>query len=294
MHGLVTDVAIKRKIRDYVALKHGGQPPFSIFVTHSAVLNRIIQDAHRALEGDAVSGIFLPAADLADKYGKAKNDREKNELARQYMCRTFYDVRAFGAVMSTNQDAEEKKTSRNAGQVRGPVQLTFARSLDPVLPLEPSITRVAVATYKEEKKRESKGTEAGTIGRKNLIPYGLFACQGFVSPNLAQDTGFTEEDLDLLWEALQNMFEHDRSASRGLMVARGLFVFKHIGTDPQPEQRARQAKLGCAPAHKLVLPGEIVEISRMQTGTPPRRFEDYCITFHTEKVPEGVEPIRMI
>jgi len=281
MHGLVSDVSLKRKVRDFVQLVKGNESPYSIFIAHGSVLNKSIQQAHATLD------------DLAEY--KKKDNRGKNEMAKAWMCRNFYDVRTFGAVMSTNQDENEQKTTKNAGQVRGAVQLTFARSIDPVLAVEQPITRVAVATYSEQKKREEKGTEAGTFAHKNLIPYGLYACQGFISANLAQGTGFTEDDLSLFWEAMIHMFDDDRSAARGFMVVRGLKVFKHVGTDSNLEQRARQAKLGCAPAHKLVELGQMVEVKKKDGVISPRQFDrDYDVIIHKDRVPAGVELIEVV
>ena len=281
MHGLVSDVSLKRKVRDFVQLVKGNESPYSIFIAHGSVLNKSIQQAHATLD------------DLAEY--KKKDNRGKNEMAKAWMCRNFYDVRTFGAVMSTNQDENEQKTTKNAGQVRGAVQLTFARSIDPVLAVEQPITRVAVATYSEQKKREEKGTEAGTFAHKNLIPYGLYACQGFISANLAQGTGFTEDDLSLFWEAMIHMFDDDRSAARGFMVVRGLKVFKHVGTGSNLEQRARQAKLGCAPAHKLVELGQMVEVKKKDGVISPRQFDrDYDVIIHKDRVPAGVELIEVV
>lgn len=281
MHGLVSDVSLKRKVRDYVQLVKDNKSPYSIFIAHGSVLNKTIQQAHATL-------------DELDEY-KKKDNRGKNEMAKAWMCRNFYDVRTFGAVMSTNQDENEQKTVKNAGQVRGAVQLTFARSIDPVLAVEQPITRVAVATYTEQMKREEKGTEAGTFAHKNMIPYGLYACQGFISANLAQGTGFTEDDISLFWEAMIHMFDDDRSAARGFMVVRGLKVFKHVGTDSNLEQRARQAKLGCAPAHKLVEVGQVVEVTKKNGITSPRQFDrDYDVIVHRDRVPPGVELIEVV
>lgn len=229
MRGLVSDVALKRRIRNYVQLAKGNQVPNAIFVEHATNLNRPIAMAHAATAG----GIS------AEGKGAAK---PKVEMARQWMCQNFYDVRAFGAVMSTGL---------NAGHVRGPVQLTFARSVDPVLPLDISITRMAVAedvkgaktvadlTAWEEKQPEET---LRTMGRKSLIPYGLYVAKGFISANLAEQTGFTEDDLKLLWQAILNMYEHDRSSSKGLMTVHGehAYCFKHVGTDGDAGQRGRE------------------------------------------------------
>jgi CRISPR-associated protein Csd2 len=233
------------------------------------------------------------------KDGKATK-RQAGE-ARKWMCQTFYDVRTFGAVMSTGA---------NAGQVRGPVQFSFARSIDPVLPLDIGITRMAKtptpkeiksdASYQEHVEWEAKQPEdeLRTMGRKNLIPYGFYAAKGFISANLAQDTGFSQDDLTLFWEALANMYDHDRSSSKGMMSCRGLYVFKHVGTDSDETQRVRQAMLGCAPAHRLLdfssprrkLDNTIVEIGyRNGLSGSPRSFADYNVGEHAERVPKGVE-----
>ncbi|MCX8127027.1 MAG: type I-C CRISPR-associated protein Cas7/Csd2, partial [Dehalococcoidia bacterium] len=205
------------------------------------------------------------------------------------LCANFYDVRTFGAVMSTGP---------NAGQVRGPVQFSFARSIDPILPLDISITRMAVTEEIRGAKasadyvnweREQPEDSLRTMGRKALIPYGLYIAKGFVSAHLAEQTGFTEVDLSLLWEALLRMFEHDRSASKGVMSVREpLVIFKHVGTDSDADQRARQAKLGCAPAHRLF---ELVRVIRREGVKSPRSFADYQVTFAKSKVPQGVEAV---
>lgn len=298
MHGLVSDVALKRRVRNYVQLARGNQAPFAIFIEHGTNLNTKISLAHEQTGG-------MPPWDSKNK--KWKTTKDKAEAARQWMCDTFYDVRTFGAVLSTGP---------NAGQVRGPVQITFARSIAPVLPLELPITRMAVADNEikganvgskdfEKWEKEQPEDELRTMGRKALIPYGLYAAKGFISAHVAQrpqGTGFSEDDLNLLWEALTNMFEHDRSASKGLMSVRKLFVFKHVGTDSNPEQRARQAKLGCAPAHKLVELGQVVDVKKKEDeekkrdgSTPPRQFDrDYDVVVHKDRVPAGVELIEIL
>jgi len=277
MHGLVSDVALKRRVRNYVQTAKGNQMPYAIFVQQATNLNTRIIEAHEKTEGG---------------YDPKNRTREKVWSARQWMCQNFYDVRAFGAVMSTGA---------NAGQVRGPVQFSFARSLHPVLPLDISITRMAVAeevrgaTSSEEYRKWEEAQDEDrlrTMGRKQLIPYGLYVAKGFVNAHLAEGTGFSEDDLNLLWEALLNMFDHDRSASKGMMSARKLFIFKHVGTDTDPEQRARQAKLGCAPAWQLLDLGRVVEITLIDPTKPPRRFEDYLVTVHTERIPAGIELIE--
>jgi len=274
LHGLVSDVALKRRVRNYVQLARGNEMPNAIFVEQATNLNRRIVMAHEETEGGFETG------------GKGAG-KDKVGLARQWMCASFYDVRTFGAVMSTGP---------NAGQVRGPVQFAFARSLDPVLPMDISITRMAVAedvsgakSSEDYLKWEADQPEdqLRTMGRKALIPYGLYLAKGFISAHLAEGTGFGEDDLDLFWEALLKMYEHDRSASKGLMSAREpIFVFKHVGTDTNDEQRARQAVLGCAPAHKLF---ELVEVRKREGVGSPRSFGDYEVTFHQSRLPNGVQ-----
>lgn len=279
MRGLVSDVALKRRVRNYVQIARGNQMPNAIFVEHATNMNRPILRAHEETGG-------VPEKDAS---------KDKVYKARQWMCDNFYDVRTFGAVMSTG---------KNAGQVRGPVQFAFARSLDAVLPLDLSITRMAVAddvkaakTSAEYQRWEDEQPEdkLRTMGRKNLIPYGLYAAKGFISAHLAQETGFGENDLSLLWEALANMYDHDRSASKGMMSCRGLYVFKHVGTDSDEQQRKRQAMLGCAPAHKLLdLGGEgaeenIVCVYRRPDAAAPRRFDDYRVEVYADRLPAGVE-----
>ncbi len=291
MHGLVSDVAIKRKIRNYVEMARGNESPYNIFIAHHGHLNETIRIAHDKVKEEG-----------PEKYGKVKGkiSRDQVELARQWMCRHFYDVRTFGAVMSTGKDA---------GQVRGPVQLTFSRSLDPILPMDISITRMAVTDPKEAKSQDETAEATSsdppyqTMGRKNMIPYGLYACQGFISAHFAQQpkgTGFCEEDLSLLWEALENMFDHDRSSSKGMMAIRGLKIFKHVGTDTNLEQRARQAKLGCTPAQKLVELGQVVEVKKNEEAMQkdvlnvPRKFSHYKVIIHKDRIPTGVELIERV
>jgi len=246
MHGLVSDVCLKRKIRNFALLAKNGQPPFDIFVQQGSVLNDKILDGHKAAGNDVD--------------GKKKTaDRKQVQSARAEMCKRFYDVRTFGAVMSTGA---------NAGQVRGPVQLSFSRSVDPILPLDLSITRMAVTEAKEADAPNQ------TMGRKNLIPYGLYRCHGFISAHLARETGFSEDDLALFWQALAQMFDHDRSASRGMMSPQKLVVFKH------------QSALGNAPAHKLF---ERVTVQRKSGVAVGRSFADYDVTVNKSGLPAGVE-----
>jgi CRISPR-associated protein Csd2 len=283
MHGLVSDVAMKRRIRNYVQIANGNQMPNAIFMEQACNLNGKIMQAQDANPAD-------------EKRNKGK---DAVDAKRGWMCDNFYDVRTFGAVMSTGP---------NAGQVRGPVQLSFARSLDPILPMDISITRMAVAedvkgakNAEDYVKWESEQDEdkLRTMGRKALIPYGLYVAKGFVSAHLAQrdgfthGTGFSEDDLRLLWEALLNMYDHDRSASKGVMSCRKLVVFKHVGTDSNPDQRRRQAMLGCAPAQNLLDLGRVVEVERKVPSDgqafTPRRFSDYEIIVRSDRLPAGVE-----
>jgi CRISPR-associated protein Csd2 len=278
MHGLVSDVALKRRIRNYVQLARGNQMPNAIFVEHATNLNRPIARAHEEANGS------LPDP----KKGASK---DKVEAARQWMCQNFFDVRTFGAVMSTGP---------NAGQVRGPVQIPFARSLDPILPLDVSITRMAVAEEVRGAKSsadyvaweaEQPEDQLRTMGRKSLIPYGLFLGKGFVSAHLAQQTGFGDDDLKLLFEALLNMYEHDRSASKGVMTVHSpLYVFKHVGTDSDPKQRQAQAMLGCAPAQDLF---KLIQVAKKPDVKSPRCFGDYVVTVLRDQLPAGVELLEV-
>lgn len=253
--GLVTDVCIKRKVRNYVGLVKGEQPPFEIYVKEKAVLNNQHERAY----------VGIGKAELLKADDKKRKGGDAVDEARQWMCRNFFDVRTFGAVMSTGV---------NCGQVRGPIQLTFARSIDPVVALEHSITRMAVATVAEA---EKQGGDNRTMGRKHTVPYGLYVCHGFVSAHLAKQTGFSEEDLNLLWDALGSMFEHDRSAARGEMTTRGLYVFKH------------DSELGNAPAHKLF---ERIQPKLKEGITAPRSFDDYTVTINESNLPTGITFIK--
>lgn len=227
--GLVTDVCLKRKVRNYVQVAKECINGYDIFIKEKAVLNTCIDKSHEEIGTDV---------------------KDKISAARDIMCKKYYDVRTFGAVMSTG---------KNAGQVRGPIQFTFARSVDPIITSEHSITRMAVAT---EKEAEKQGGENRTMGRKATIPYGLYVCHGFISANLAKQTGFSEEDLSLFWDALKNMFDIDRSAARGLMSAQKLIVFKH------------DSVLGNAPANKLF---DLISIEK-NSNEPARSFKDYKVT----------------
>ena len=254
-HGLVTDVCLKRKIRNYVETAKGDAEGYRIYIKDQVPLNRSDSEALKYL---GVTG-DLKAAKKADPDLDAK--------IRDFMCRNFYDIRTFGAVMTTFV-----KGALNCGQVRGPVQLGFARSVDPIVPQEVTITRIAITT---EADAEKKGTE---MGRKHIVPYGLYRAEGYVSANLARKTtGFSEEDLQLLWQAILNMFENDHSAARGKMAVRELIVFRH------------DSELGNAPAYKLF---DAVHIERRDPAAVPRRYQDYLVTVD-ETLPEGVTCERM-
>ncbi|MDD4589427.1 MAG: type I-C CRISPR-associated protein Cas7/Csd2 [Parabacteroides sp.] len=241
--GLVTDVCLKRKVRNYVQISKKLAPGFDIFIKEKAILNNLIDKSY---EEDTVKN--------------AKSDGEKREEARNIMCNKYYDVRTFGAVMTTG---------KNAGQVRGPIQLTFARSVEPIMSSEHSITRVAVTTDKES---QSQSGDNHTMGRKSTVPYGLYVCHGFISANLACQTGFSEDDLQLFWSALINMFDADRSASRGLMSARKLITFNH------------STELGNAPADKLF---DLVKIEKVGENVA-RSFSDYKVIIDRDNLPENI------
>ena len=256
-HGLVTDVSLKRKVRNFVGLVKGETPPFDIYVKEKAVLNQAHEKAY----------IAIGAEDELKGDKKRKGSGDTVAKARQWMCANFFDVRTFGAVMSLGT---------NCGQVRGPVQLTFARSVDPVIAQEHSITRMAVATEAEAEKQQGDNR---TMGRKHTVPYGIYVAHGFVSSFLAKQTGFGEEDLELLWQALEQMFEHDRSAARGEMATRGLYVFKH------------DSELGNAHAHALF---DRVAIQRKADVEVPRSFSDYDVTVDDATLPPGVTLIQRV
>lgn len=249
--GLVTDVCLKRKIRNYVGLAKGEKPPYEIYVKEKAILNK---QNERAYEG-------IGALDVLSGDGKKRKGGNKVGEAQNWMCRNFFDVRTFGAVMSTGI---------NCGQVRGPVQLTFGRSVDPIVALEHSITRMAVATEAEAEKQQGDNR---TMGRKFTVPYALYTAHGFISAHLANQTGFNEDDLNLLLEALTNMFDHDRSAARGEMSTRGVHVFKH------------ECRLGNAPAHTLF---KRIQPKLKEDVIVPRDFGDYTVEINTEDLPHGV------
>ncbi len=273
--GLVTDVCLKRKIRNYAEVAKGDETGFAIYIQEGAILNDKHREAYKAVRPD----------DAKVAKGESKLNPQNNaeaEKLRAFMCGNFFDVRTFGAVMSTGV---------NCGQVRGPVQLSFARSVEPILPLEIWITRMAATNEAEKKKRDEGAdddarTENRTMGRKHIVPYGLYRAHGFVSAKLAERTGFSDGDIAFLWDALKNMFEHDRSAARGEMAARKLVAFEH------------DCALGRAPAHELfervvverVSDGAVYPIGdkRLDVSPPARRFADYRVSINREATPEGV------
>lgn len=249
MHGIVTDVCIKRKIRNYVEVARENQEGYKIYVTEGVSLYEQQSTPYKRSGWDPKD-----------------SSKENRQAAKEFMCENFYDVRTFGAVMNTKE--------YNCGQVRGPVQINFARSIDPIVPQEVTITRVAITTAEDAK---SKDTE---MGRKHVVPYALYRTEGYVSANLARKvTGFSEDDLELLWEAIINMFEHDHSAARGKMAVRKLIVFKH------------DSELGNAPSHKLF---ELVRVSRKDPQKPARAYSDYTVEIDRASVPEGVTLIEKL
>jgi len=248
-HGIVTDVCLKRKVRNYVELVKKGKAQFNIYVQEKAILTERRLPAYEAVSDE-------------------KDTSVKISKARRWMCQNFFDVRTFGAVMAAKEN--------NCGQVRGPVQFAFGQSIDPVVSLEASITRMAVETKKES---DSQGGDNRTMGRKSYVPYGLYRTHGFISAPLAGQTGFSEEDLELFWEALKNMFDHDRSAARGEMAAQKLIVFKH------------DSELGNAPAHKLF---DMVRINKREESKPPRAFSDYDVMVDKSAAPQGVEVMELL
>lgn len=257
--GLVTDVCLKRKVRNFIQLmmsSQDGKPTlgFDIFVRERAILNSEIERGYLSVGFDPTA-----AKEAEKKKDKSQARREQITTVREKMCELYYDIRAFGAVLSTGA---------NAGQVRGPVQVTFGRSVDPIVTLEHCITRMSVTSEEDAKSKETE------MGRKNTVPYGIYISYGFVSAHLAAQTKFSEEDLEILWNALTNMFEHDRSAARGLMSTRGLIVFKH------------DTALGKAPAHRLF---ELVQVRRKtDPSKPARAFGDYEIVIDETRLPTGV------
>lgn len=253
--GLVTDVCLKRKIRNYVEAAKGKETGYRIYITEDKPLESLDKEALDALHIDNIKSI-------------KKDNPKADENIRDWMCENFFDIRTFGAVMTTFV-----KGNLNCGQVRGPVQLGFARSMDPIAPQEITLTRIAITT---EKDSQNKTTE---MGRKHIVPYGLYRVEGHVSANLAGKTHFSEEDLALLWQAIINMFENDHSAARGEMTVRELIVFKH------------ESELGNAPAYKLF---ERIHVKKKDPNQPPRAYQDYEVTVDTENLPQGVTCERKI
>ena len=263
--GLVTDVCLKRKIRNYVETVKENEKGYKIYIREDVPLNR--SDREACQEVGITETDDKKQTEALKKL--KKSDPDVDIKLRDYMCREFFDIRTFGAVMTTFV-----KASLNCGQVRGPVQIGFARSIDPIISQEVTITRVAITT---EKDAENKNTE---MGRKNIVPYGLYRAEGYISANLARKvTGFSEEDLELLWEAILNMFEHDHSAARGKMAVRELIVFKH------------SKELGDCPAYKLF---DAVEVKKNEGVKYPRRYQDYSVVIHENQIPESVEVRRMV
>ncbi len=256
-YGLVTDVCLKRKIRNYVQTVKEDETGYRIYIKDGVPLNRSDEEACKYVGVD-------PA-----KLKEAKKTKENLDLLlRDFMCSNFYDIRTFGAVMTTFV-----KGALNCGQVRGPVQLGFAKSVDPILPQEVTITRIAITT---ESDAEKKGTE---MGRKYIVPYGLYRAEGYISANLARKTtGFSEDDLNLLWQAILNMFELDRSAARGKMSVRELIIFRH------------DSELGNAPAYKLF---DLVNVQRKEGVVTPRAYSDYDVTVDLSNLPAGVHCQQM-
>ena len=263
--GLVTDVCLKRKIRNYVAMVKENEQGYKIYIKEDVPLNRSDKEACESMGIKEKEDKKVTEALKKLK----KSDPDVDMKLRDYMCNSFYDIRTFGAVMTTFV-----KAALNCGQVRGPVQIGFARSIDPIISQEVTITRVAITT---EKDAENKSTE---MGRKSIVPYGLYRTEGYISANLARRiTGFSEDDLELLWDAIVNMFENDHSAARGKMAVRELIVFKH------------SKELGDCPAYKLF---DAVEVEKNEGVEYPRKYQDYTVTIHNECIPESVEVKRMI
>lgn len=263
--GLVTDVCLKRKIRNYIETVKEDTEGFKIYIKEDVPLNRSDREACKSLGIQETED--KKVTDALKKL--KKSDPDADVKLRDYMCENFYDIRTFGAVMTTFV-----KASLNCGQVRGPVQIGFARSVDPIISQEVTITRVAITT---EKDAENKSTE---MGRKSIVPYGLYRVEGYISANLARKvTGFSEEDLELLWEAIINMFENDHSAARGKMAVRELIVFKH------------SKELGDCPAYKLF---DAVEVKKKEDVVYPRKYQDYTVEIQKEKIPESVEVKWMV
>ena len=254
-YGLVTDVCLKRKIRNYIEIVKDGQKGFEIYIKDGVPLNTSDRRAYKELD--------------IDEKKASESKGEKDELIKAYMCSNFYDIRTFGAVMTTFV-----KAKLNCGQVRGPVQLGFARSIDPIVSQEIGITRVAITTEEDAKKKETE------MGRKHIVPYGLYKVEGYISANLARkSTKFSEDDLEILWESIINMFEHDHSAARGKMAVRELILFEH------------ECELGNAPSHKLF---DLINIKRKDHLKPARNYQDYKVEIDESNIPEGVELIKMV
>lgn len=248
--GIITDVCLKRKVRNYVEITKGRKKPYDIYVQEKAILTE--------KQGEAYEDKEVKEAEGGDKIAQARN----------WMCKNFFDIRTFGAVM----DLKVNK----CGQVRGPVQFSFARSIEPVTPIEITITRMAVATEKEAKDQEGNNR---TMGKKNIIPYGLYRTEGYISAHLANQTGFNEDDLKLLWESLLNMFDHDRSAARGKITARVLIAFKH------------DSAIGNAPAHLLL---DRIKISRESANQPARSYSDYQVSLDDKNMPPNVKIEKLL
>jgi CRISPR-associated protein Csd2 len=249
--GLVTDVCLKRKIRNYVNIVKGDIEGYDIYVREGAVLNTQHRKAYAALRIEPNT-----------KEKKLPKDEYEAKKITEFMCHHFFDIRTFGAVMTTEV---------NCGQVRGPVQLNFARSIDPIIQQEVTITRMAVTSEKDAEKKDRE------MGRKHIVPYALYKVEGYVSAYLADKTGFSSDDLELLWESLINMFDHDHSASRGKMSARKLIIFKH------------ESRLGNAPAYKLF---DLIKVRKKDPALPARSYEDYEVSINIDKVMDGVELIE--
>ena len=267
-HGFVSDVCLKRKIRNYVEFAKEGQDGHNIYVQEGSILNEKHRDAYKAIRPDEKA--------LKSKNPSLKPKDGEGELLKAYMCKNFYDIRTFGAVMST---------TINCGKVRGPVQMTFATSAEPIIPLEMTITRMA------RTKHDDKATENQSMGRKHIVPYGLYRAHGFISAKLADKTGFDEQDLNLLWESLAQMFDHDHSATRGEMYTRKLILFKH------------NCAFGNTSAHELFdrvkigrnIEGEFTPIKRDMGNIPPaREFSDYMISIDQNNLPDGVSIIEQV
>ncbi|MBV8917232.1 type I-C CRISPR-associated protein Cas7/Csd2 [Bradyrhizobium sp.] len=276
--GLVSDVSLKRKIRNYTELARGEEPGYRIYVQDGSILNEKHREAYKAVRNgnDKV---------LKEKSLNPQSAEEARALTK-FMCDNFFDIRAFGAVMSTGI---------NAGQVRGPVQVAFAKSIEPILPLEVSITRMAATNEKTDRDKGADGdrrTENRTMGRKHVVPYGLYRAHLFVNAKLAERTGFGREDLDHIFDALKTMFEHDRSAARAEMASRRVVAFKH------------SSALGDAPAHQLFdrvsvwrkVHGELCALddNRLDNAPPARRYEDYEISVRRDELPVGVEIVNVL